>query len=104
APLVRLIGVVIYDIVIANLRMVVLILGPRSRLRPHFVTVPVTAREPFTITLFASIISLTPGTVSANLSGDRRTLLVHDLDVEDADVSVKRMKERYERRRMEIFE
>jgi len=103
-PLSRLIGVVLYDIVIANLRMVVLILGPRSRLRPQFVVVPVSARQPFTITLFASIISLTPGTVSANLSGDRRSLLVHDLDVEDAETAVRRMKERYERPLMEIFE
>jgi multicomponent K+:H+ antiporter subunit E len=103
-PLVRLVGVVLYDIVVANLRMVVLILGPKSRLRPHFVVVPVSARQPFTITLFASIISLTPGTVSANLSGDRRSLLVHDIDVEDADTAVQRMKNRYEKPLMEIFE
>lgn len=103
-PLVRLIGVVTYDIVVANLRMVVLILGPQTRLRPHFVVVPITVQQPFAITLFASIISLTPGTVSANLSGDRRSLLVHDLDVEDPDTAVRRMKERYEKRLMEIFE
>ena len=103
-PLIRLLGVVIYDIIIANLRMVVLILGPNSRLRPHFVVVPVTAQHPFAITLFASIISLTPGTVSANLSGDRRSLLVHDLDVEDPDTAVRRVKERYEKPLMEIFE
>lgn len=103
-PLVRLIGVAIYDIIVANLRMVVLILGPNKRLRPHFVVVPVTAQHPFAITLFASIISLTPGTVSANLSGDRRSLLVHDLDVEDPDTAVRRMKDRYEKPLMEIFE
>jgi multicomponent K+:H+ antiporter subunit E len=103
-PLVRLIGVVLHDIVIANLRMVVLVLGPRSRLRPHFIVVPVALREPFPITLFASIISLTPGTVSANLSGDRRSLLIHDLNVEDAETAVKRVKQRYEKPLMEIFE
>lgn len=103
-PLVRLIGVVLFDIVIANLRMVVLILGPKSRLRPHFVVVPISLQQPFAITLFASIISLTPGTVSANLSGDRRRLLVHDIDVEDEDTAVLRMKDRYEKRLMEVFE
>src|SRR5690606_7000206 len=40
-PLLRLIGVVLYDIVVANMRMVVLILGPRRRLRPEFIVVPV---------------------------------------------------------------
>lgn len=103
-PLVRLIGIVLFDIVVANLRMVVLILGPTSRLRPQFIVVPVALRQPFAITLFASIISLTPGTVSANLSGDRRLLLVHDLNVEDGDTAVQRMKHRYERPLMEIFE
>lgn len=104
APLLRLIAVVIYDIVVANMRMVVLILGPARRLRPQFVVVPVTLREPFAITLLASIISLTPGTVSANLSGDRRSLLVHDLDVEDPDTAVQRIRERYEKPLMEVFE
>ena len=104
APLLRLIGVVIYDIVVANMRMVVLILGPARRLRPQFVVVPVTLQEPFAITLLASIISLTPGTVSANLSGDRRSLLVHDLDVEDPDTAVQRIRERYEKPLMEVFE
>lgn len=104
APLFRFAGIVLYDIVVANLRMVVLILGPRRRLRPQFIIVPVTLREPFAITLLASAISLTPGTVSANLSGDRRTLLVHDIDVEDADTAVQRLLARYHKPLAEIFE
>lgn len=104
APLLRLIAVVLYDIVVANLKMVVLILGPARRLRPHFIVVPVSLRQPFPVTLLASIISLTPGTVSANLSGDRRSLLVHDLNVEDPDASIARIKGRYEKPLMEIFE
>ena len=102
--LLRLMGVVIYDIVVANMRMVILILGPARRLRPQFIVVPVTLQEPFALTLLASIISLTPGTVSANLSGDRRSLLVHDIDVEDQETAVQRIRERYEKPLMEIFE
>lgn len=103
-PLLRLAAIVLLDIVVANLRMVVLILGPVSRLRPQFVVVPVALREPFAITLLASIISLTPGTVSVNLSGDRRSLLVHDLNVEDAEAAVRRIRQRYEKALMEVFE
>lgn len=103
-PLLRLTAVVLYDIVVANMKMVVLILGPARRLRPHFIVVPVSLRQPFPVTLLASIISLTPGTVSANLSGDRRSLLVHDLNVEDPDAAVARIKGRYEKPLMEIFE
>lgn len=103
-PLLRLIRVLLYDIVIANLRVAVLILGPRSRLNPHFIVLPLALKQPFPITLLASMISLTPGTVSANLSGDRRTLLVHELSAADPDATVARIKERYEKPLMEIFE
>jgi multicomponent K+:H+ antiporter subunit E len=103
-PLVRLVGVVIFDIVVANLTVAWLILGPKSRLRPGFVEIPLTLRGPYAITLLASIISLTPGTVSSNLSGDRRTLLVHALDIADAAETVARIKARYEAPLVEVFE
>lgn len=103
-PLVRLIGVVIFDIVVANLTVALLILGPKSRLRPGFIEIPLALRGEYPVTLLASIISLTPGTVSSNLSGDRRTLLVHALDIDDAAAAVARIKARYEAPLVEVFE
>jgi multicomponent K+:H+ antiporter subunit E len=103
-PLLRLLGVVLLDIVVANLRVALLILGPRSRRRPGFVTLPLLVKSPPAITMLAGIISLTPGTVSANLSGDRSTLLVHGLALGDADIAVARIRTRYERPLLEIFE
>lgn len=104
APLARLVFVVLFDILLANVRVARLILGPRARLRPAFFTVPVTLGAPYPVTLLASIISLTPGTVSADLSADRRTLLVHGLDVDDVPATVAHIKDRYERRLLEVFE
>ncbi len=103
-PLAALMALLLYDIVVANLRVAVLILGPRSRLRPAFFVVPLDVRGPFTITLLASIVSLTPGTVSAAVAQDRRTLLVHGLDVPDIPHAVRQIKHRYERRLQEVFE
>lgn len=103
-PLLRLTLLVIRDIVIANVRVALLIVGPARRLRPRFLVVPVDLRQPFAITLFANIISLTPGTVSSNLSGDRRSLLVHGLDVDDPEAAIADMKHRYERPLREVFE
>ena len=103
-PLLRLSLTVVYDIIVANLRMVTLILGPQRRLNPHFIVVPVTLQDPLAITLLASIISLTPGTVSANLSGDRRSLLVHDLNTDDPEAAARRITSRYELPLREIFE
>jgi multicomponent K+:H+ antiporter subunit E len=53
--------------------------------------------------MLASIISLTPGTVSADLSDDRKTLLVHGLDVDDEAVLVEQIKRRYEAPLLEVF-
>lgn len=101
--LVRLTTIFLYDVVIANIRVAVLVLGPMRRLRPAFLRIPLELTSPFTITVLASMISLTPGTVSSNLSGDRKTLLVHALDVGDEDDAVREIKERYERGLLEVF-
>ncbi|QKT05072.1 Na+/H+ antiporter subunit E [Ectothiorhodospiraceae bacterium 2226] len=101
--LTRFVAVVLWDIVIANLNVARLILGPTRRLRPAFVTVPLDTRDEFTITLLASTISLTPGTVSSDVAPDRSALLVHALDVEDVDRLVRQIKTRYEAPLMESF-
>ena len=96
----RLIG----DIVIANLHIARLILGPAARLRPAFVRMPIELCDEFAITLLASTVSLTPGTVSADISADRRSLLIHALDLDDADTLIAQIKRRYETPLREIFE
>lgn len=101
--LLRLLGVVVLDIAVANIRVALLILGPRSRLRPGFLVLPLTVESSHAITMLAGIVSLTPGTVSANLSGDRRTLLIHGLDLDDREAAIARIKSRYERPLLEVF-
>lgn len=100
----RLLFVVLYDIVVANLNVARLILGPVSKLRPAFIRVPLDLQDPFAISTLASIITLTPGTVSSKLSEDRRWLLVHALDVGDIPAMVAEIKHRYEAPLKEIFE
>ncbi len=94
---------VLGDIVIANLQVAKLILGPVDRLRPAFVEVPMLLEDDLALTMLASVISLTPGTVSADLSDDRKTLLVHSLDVADEAALVAEIKSRYEAPLLEVF-
>ena len=97
-------SVVAWDIVLANLQVARLILFvPADRLRSAFVTVPLDLRTPEAITVLAGTITMTPGTLSAELSADGRALLVHGLDVPDADALVAEIKTRYEARLLEIF-
>lgn len=99
----RLFGTVIYDIAVANLAVARLVLGPVAALRPAFVCIPLALESPYAIWALASIITLTPGTVSASLSTDRRTLLVHALDVGDEQALVEEIKRRYEAPLQAIF-
>lgn len=103
-PVPRLMLVVLWDILVANVRVALLILGPARRLHPRFLEVPLALESPFAITTLAGIITLTPGTVSANLSGDRRTLLVHALSETDPEGAVATIKRRYEEPLRRIFE
>ena len=97
-------AVVAWDIVLANLQVARLILiVPPDRLRSAFVTIPLDLTSPEAITVLAGTITMTPGTLSAELSADGRSLLVHGLDVPDPDALVAEIKSRYEGRLLEIF-
>jgi multicomponent K+:H+ antiporter subunit E len=97
-------GVVMWDIVVANLQVARLILRvPNDQLRSRYVTVPLALTSPEAITVLAGTITMTPGTVSAELSADGRALLVHGLDVPDPEALVADIKSRYEARLLEIF-
>jgi multicomponent K+:H+ antiporter subunit E len=101
--IVRFLGTVLWDIVVASFTVAHLTLGPTSRLRPRFVRIPVSLPDDFALTALASTISLTPGTVSAELAPDREHILIHALDVDDEEALVRTIKERYELPIREIF-
>lgn len=96
-------GRLLLDIVLANLRVARAVLGPVGRLNPGFARVPLDVRSDLGIMLLSSTITLTPGTLSAHLSEDRRELLVHYLDERDDRQLVAGIKERYERTILEVF-
>ncbi|MFT3974239.1 MAG: Na+/H+ antiporter subunit E [Amaricoccus sp.] len=74
------------DLALSSLAVARTVLDPR-RAAPGFVTVPLTrARTDLEITLVANYITLTPGTLTVDVSPDRRTLLVHALDADAASV------------------
>lgn len=96
--------ILIGDIVKANFSVARIVLfTPRHALRPAWITVPLDLRRPEAITALAGTITLTPGTVSCDLSEDGHALLVHCLHAPDPDSVVLDIKTRYESRLKEIF-
>ena len=99
----RMLGVLLWDIVQANVTVALQVLGSERKIRPGFIWVPLDIDNIHGIAALTSIITLTPGTVSSALSDDRRHLLVHVLNLDDADAVIRQIKTRYEAPLMEIF-
>lgn len=109
------IGIVLFDIITANVQVAALILGPNKKLKPAFVKVPLDLKEAMPITILASTVSLTPGTVSAEVypwaetlvdgqEPEARYLLIHVLNLDDEQALIDTIKRRYEAPLKEIFQ
>ncbi|MEM1023551.1 MAG: Na+/H+ antiporter subunit E [Myxococcota bacterium] len=95
-PALRLMIVFAYDVLIANLRVARLVLGPNDRLRPAFLEVPIEIEDAFGVAVLASMITLTPGTLTVYFRESSSVLVVHALDVDDETAAIAEIKRRYE--------
>ncbi len=102
-PAIRLFFVVLGDIVISNISVAKLVLGPTKNLHPKWFRVPLDTRHEEVNALLAMIITTTPGTVSAGIDQDRGDILVHALSTDDVDAEIETIKQRYEQPLIEIF-
>ena len=102
----RVLGFLAYfvkELIVANLRVAHDVLTPRHHMRPAIVAVPLDAASDLEITLLANILTLTPGTLSLDVSDDRRVLFVHCMYVRDVEQAKRDIKEGFERRLLEIL-
>jgi multicomponent K+:H+ antiporter subunit E len=96
--------IVLKDIIVANIEVALLVIGPMRNIKPGFVAVPLDLSETLPITMLASTVTMTPGTVSCDISNDKKWLYVHVLDMpENEQEVIDLIKQRYESRVKEIF-
>ncbi len=93
----------LWDVVVANVTVARQVLGPEDRLKPGFIWIPLELTNIHGISALTSVITLTPGTLTAALSNDRKHLLVHCLHVEDPQQMIDGIKQRYEAPLRRIF-
>jgi multicomponent Na+:H+ antiporter subunit E len=86
------------------LRVAKLVLSPRMTFSPGIFVFPLALTRDFEITLLANLITLTPGTLTVDVSDDRRSLLVHAIDCPDPDLARRDIAEGFERLIQEAFE
>lgn len=101
---VEYVGIVLWDILVSNVEVARLVLFRRGEsLKSRFVVVPLDVTSPEAIAVLSGTITMTPGTLTADVSADRRSLLVHCLETDDPEATVAAIKDRYERRLKEIL-
>jgi len=100
---INLAGYFIKELVISNLRVLWDVITPGHINRPGIIGIPLTAKTDLEIFVVASLISLTPGTLSVDLSEDRKTLFVHVMFLDDVEKVRADIKNGLERRILEVI-
>ena len=93
----RLVALFLYELVASSLRVVWDVVTPTHLSQPGIIAMPLDAKSDIEILLVANLISLTPGSLSLDLSEDRKTLFVHAMFVDDPDALRRDLKSGMER-------
>ena len=99
----RLAGLFAWELLLANLRIAYEVVTPSHNMRPGVVAIPLDAETDAEITLLANLITLTPGTLSLDVSDDRRVLYIHAMYVDDVEELRRSIKDGFEKRVMELL-
>jgi multicomponent Na+:H+ antiporter subunit E len=100
---ISLFGFALWSIFKSSIEVALIVIRPKLDIRPGIVAIPLDVTSDLGITLLANLITLTPGTVTLDMSSDRRTLYIHSINVDDPDALRADIKQNFERRVMEIF-
>lgn len=100
--IIKLIMLFIIELIKANVDMIKIVLSPKLDNQPGIVAVETRLESNVEITLLAALISLTPGTVSMDFSGDGKTIYIHSIDVPDKEEMIEQIQNSFERAIMEV--
>ena len=93
----------IKELIKANIQVAFDVITPRNYMKPGIIGVPLDAETDLEITLLANFITLTPGTLSMDVSTDKKILYIHAMYVEDKEAFIHNIKNGFERRLLDIL-
>lgn len=96
-------GFFILELVKANLRLAIDVVTPRHRMKPGVLAIPLDIETDAEIMLLSTLITLTPGTLSLDVSEDRKILYIHAMYIDDPETFRQSVKKGFEARVMELF-
>jgi multicomponent Na+:H+ antiporter subunit E len=92
-----------WEVIVANIRVAYDVLTPRQRMTPGIIAIPLDVKTDREITILANLITLTPGTLSLDVSTDRRVLYIHAMYIQDVDQFKESIKNELEKRLLEVL-
>jgi len=95
--IVKLVWLFLYELVLSAFRVAADVLRPRMSFKPGIIALPLTTDDDVQITVLANLITLTPGTLSVDVSTDKTTLYVHAMRADDPDGLIQDLREGFER-------
>lgn len=102
----RVVGLILLflkELALSAWRVALLVSRPKMDVSPGIIAFPLTVERDFEIALLANLITLTPGTLSVDVSEDRKTLYVHCIDLPDPEATIPDIRNGFERKIMEAF-
>lgn len=93
----------VYELVLANIRLTIDVIRPRQSMRPAVIRVPLDATSDGEILMLAALVNLTPGSITIDVSDDRGTMYVHVMDMDSPDQARAAIKDGFERRIIRLF-
>ncbi|MEM6461284.1 MAG: Na+/H+ antiporter subunit E [Pseudomonadota bacterium] len=93
----------LYELVMSAIRVAILVLSPQMKLAPGIFAYRLKVDRDYEIALLANMITLTPGTLSVDVSDDKKFLYVHAIDCSDPDATRKGIAEGFERKILEAY-
>lgn len=92
-----------WELILANLRVAFDVLTPGHHMRPGIIAIPLDARTDLEITLLSNLVTLTPGTLSLDVSTDCKVLYLHAMYIDDVEEVRRKVKDGFERRLLAVL-
>ena len=104
--IIRLLALFLYELMASAVRVALVVIRPdlKAVVRPAIVAVPLSVTSDAEITLLANLITLTPGTLSIDVSPDRKHLYVHALTMDDREALIADIVNGFEKQVKAVFE
>ncbi|MEP0913007.1 Na+/H+ antiporter subunit E [Leptolyngbya sp. GB1-A1] len=101
--MVGFIGFFVWELIKSNIQVALDVVTPPFYMKPGIVAVPLDAQTDAEISLLANLITLTPGTLSLDVSDDRKVLYVHVMYLDDEQQFVESIKSGFEKRLLNLM-